>query len=165
MDAKYWIDTLGLKEHPEGGYYREVYCSEESVTKSCLPERFQSKHAFSTSIYYLLEYDDVSHFHRLNQDEIWHFYEGSPLMIYTLKPKRMTVFRLGRNPAKGQLPMMVIPHGTVFAAELENRRSYALLGCTVSPGFKFEDFELPTRSELTHEYPEHLDIIKRFTKA
>ncbi len=59
--------------------------------------------------------------------------------------------------------MQVIPHGTLFAAELENKRSYALLGCTVSPGFKFEDFELPTRSELAHEYPEHLDIIRRFT--
>ena len=165
MDAKYWIDTLGLEEHPEGGYYREVYRSDESIIKSSLPERFESKHALATSIYYLLEYDDVSNFHRLRQDEIWHFYEGSPVQIYTLEPKRMTVFRLGRNPAKGQLPMIVLPHGTLFAAELENKRSYALLGCTVSPGFKFEDFELPCRSELQQKFPEHLEVINRFTKG
>lgn len=165
MDAKYWIDLLGLQEHPEGGYYREVYCSSETVSKSALPERFQSEHAFSTSIYYLLEYDDLSRFHRLHQDEIWHFYEGSAVMVHTLESKRHTVFRLGRNPAKGQLPMLVIPHGTLFAAELENKRSYALLGCTVSPGFKFEDFDQPSRSELTHRFPEHHDLITRLTSV
>jgi uncharacterized protein len=165
MDAKYWIETLGLAEHPEGGYYREIYRSDETLAKEALPDRFLSMHAFATSIYYLLEYDDVSHFHRLNQDEIWHFYEGSPVMIYTLQKRRLTVHRLGRNPAKGQLPMLVIPRGTLFAAELENKRSYALLGCTVSPGFKFEDFEMPTRSELTQHFPEHLDLLNRLSRA
>lgn len=161
MDSKYWKALLGLEKHPEGGCFREIYRSKESVIKSALPERFESKHCLSTAIYYLLEHDDVSRFHRIKQDEVWHFYEGSPMIIYTLAEKRMTAFRLGRNPHKGQLPMLVIPAGTIFAAEVENKRSYSLVGCTVSPGFEYEDFELMSRTSLVQSFPAHVDLINR----
>ena len=164
MDSRYWIQTLGLQEHPEGGYFREVYRSDESVIKSALPERFKSKRCFSTSIYFLLNQTDVSCFHRIQQDEIWHFYDGSPLLIYTISKKRMTVFHLGRDPNKGELPMLVIPKGTIFGAELKNKRSYSLIGCTVSPGFEFEDFELMSRSKLKRMFPERVELINRLTK-
>jgi len=165
MDAQKWIKRLGLQKHPEGGFFREVYRSDESVAKASLPSRFPDKRSFSTAIYYLLNQADISTFHRIQQDEIWHFYEGSPVTVYTLASKRMTVFRLGDQPDKGQLPMLVIPRGTIFAAELENKKSYALMGCTVSPGFEFEDFELLERSELAQQFPEHLDIIRRMTHS
>ena len=165
MDAKYWIETLGLEKHPEGGYFREIYRSDEHVIKSSLPNRYLSKRCFSTSIYYLLEGRDFSRFHRLQSDEIWHFYSGSAVNVYMLDHKRMTRYRVGPNPAKGHLPMLVIPRNTYFAADLDGERSYSLVGCTVSPGFDFEDFEQPTRSELSHAYPEHLDLIRRLTRS
>jgi predicted cupin superfamily sugar epimerase len=164
MDAQYWINTLGLSPHPEGGFYREVYRADESVYKSALPARFDSKRDFSSAIYYLLKGTEVSCFHRIQQDEVWHFYEGSPVNIYTIGERRMTCFRLGRNPQKGQLPMLTIKRGTIFAAEVDHSRSYALVGCTVSPGFTYDDFELISRSELSQQFPEHLEIIGKFTK-
>ena len=164
MDSTNWIKLLGLEKHPEGGYFREVYRSDEGVVKSHLPERFQSKHAFSSAIYYLLSDREKSHFHRIQQDEIWHFYDGAPMIIYTIDAHRMTAFRLGKNPDKGQLPMLVVPKGTIFAAEVENQRSFSLVGCTVSPGFEYEDFELMTRESLVQMYPEHHEIIGKFTR-
>ncbi len=165
MNAQQWIERLGLAQHPEGGYFREIYRSPESVAQSALPERFDGDRCFSTSIYYLLNRSDVSHFHRIRQDEIWHFYDGAPMMVYTIQSKRCTVFRLGRNPNKGQLPMLVIPKGTIFAAEVEDKRSYSMVGCTVSPGFEFADFELLDRGMLSQTYPEHIELIRKFTKS
>jgi uncharacterized protein len=165
MNSRYWIQTLGLEKHPEGGFFREVYRSDETVIQSALPDRFGSERCFSTSIYYLLDREDVSSFHRIQQDEIWHFYDGSPLLIYIVAKRRMTVFQLGRDPHKGQLPMLMIPKGSIFAAEVKNKHSFGLIGCTVSPGFEFEDFELLSRATLVRKFPERVDLINRLSKA
>jgi len=165
LTANGWIERLGLKKHPEGGYFREVYRSSESIRNSALPDRFDGERDFSTAIYFLLKGNEVSRFHRIKQDEIWHFYDGSPVSIYTIVSHRMTVFRLGNNPDKGQLPMVVIPQGTIFAAELEDKRSFCLMGCTVSPGFDFKDFELLDRAELLQIFPEHYSVVQRLTSA
>jgi predicted cupin superfamily sugar epimerase len=164
MDARYWIDTLGLTAHPEGGHFREVYRASEGISGEALPARFQAQRSFSTGIYYLLQKGDFSAFHRIKQDELWHFYDGSPFRLITMASQRVTVHRLGRDPSKGQLPLCVIPAGTLFAVALEPKASWGLAGCTVAPGFDFADFEMPGREDLLLEYPEHRDWIERHTR-
>ena len=82
--AKYYIDKLKLIPHPEGGYYKEIYRSGEFISIKGLPKRYNSKRVFSTSIYFLLEGKQISRFHRLKSDEVWHFYDGNPVVLYIL---------------------------------------------------------------------------------
>ncbi len=99
--AQYWINKLKLAKHPEGGHYREIYRSNEFVHKKSLPGRYSSFRSFSTSIYFLLESNEFSAFHRLKSDEIWHFYEGSILTIYIILPNgKLSIVTMGQNPEK-----------------------------------------------------------------
>ncbi|RDI96370.1 cupin domain-containing protein [Meiothermus sp. QL-1] len=165
MDARFWIEQLGLLPHPEGGYYREIYRSAESVEAEHLPSRYGGDRAFSTAIYYLLEHPDFSAFHRLKSDEIWHFYDGSPLILWLIDPAgALQVLRLGRDPARGEQPVRVVPAGCWFAASLEHPQSFALVGCTVAPGFDFVDFELAEREALLRQFPQHRALIERLTR-
>ena len=163
-DARYWIDHLHLSKHPEGGYFKEVYRSNEFVNKKSLPERYTSFRSFYTSIYFLLESHEISALHRLKSDEIWHFYEGYPITIYAISPGGiLTQTYLGNNPEKGYTFQLLIPKGFWFAASLPVPGSYSLVGCTVSPGFDFEDFELGKRAELEELFPQHKELIKKYT--
>ena len=163
-NAQYWIGHLHLSEHPEGGYFKDVYRSNEFVTKKSLPERYTSFRSFSTSIYFLLESHEFSGFHRLKSDEIWHFYEGSTLTIFAISPGgTLTKTYLGNNPEKGDTFQLLIPKGFWFTASLNIPESYSLVGCTVSPGFDFEDFELGKRIELEKRFPQHKELIRKFT--
>lgn len=163
-NAKYWIDHLKLQQHPEGGNFREVYRSHEFIHKKSLPNRYSSFRNFSTSIYFLLESHNFSAFHRLKSDEIWHFYEGSPITIFYIFPNgdfgRMV---LGRSPEKGQVFQALIPKGCWFAAKVDELHSYSLVGCTVSPGFDFDDFEMGKRNKLIKLFPQHSQIIRELT--
>jgi predicted cupin superfamily sugar epimerase len=164
-DAKVWIDALQLRPHPEGGYYRETYRSGEGVAKSGLPARFGGDRAFCTAIYYLLQGDDISALHRIKQDELWHFYDGSPITVHVIDPEgNYSATRVGRNPAAGELPQAVVAAGSFFGATVDAPGSYALTGCTVAPGFDFADFELPGRAELCRLFPQHRRIIERLTR-
>lgn len=164
-DADYWVEKLELEIHPEGGFFKEIYRSEEAISKEALPDRFSGKRAFSTSIYYLLKKRNISLFHRIKQDEIWHFYEGTALTIHCISEDGVySKYVLGRNIEKGELFQVVVPAGNYFAAEVNDKESFGLTGCTVAPGFDFEDFELPERSELTGTFPQYRKIIKEFTK-
>jgi uncharacterized protein len=164
-DAKVWIDTLQLRPHPEGGYFRETYRSEETVAKAALPARFQGDRAFSTAIYYLLDGDDFSALHRIKQDEVWHFYDGSSLTIHVIDVEgNYSTTLLGRNPAAGEVPQAVVRAGCFFGATVNRVRSYSLVGCTVAPGFDFADFELPGREELCRLFPRHRPIIEKLTR-
>jgi predicted cupin superfamily sugar epimerase len=108
-DAKVWIDALQLRPHPEGGYYRETYRAGERVERSALPARFSGDRAFSTAIYYLLQGDDFSALHRIKQDEVWHFYDGSPITVHVIdREGNYSATRVGRNPAAGELPQAVV---------------------------------------------------------
>lgn len=164
QNADYWIANLGLQPHPEGGYFKELYRASETIAQEALPERFSGDRSFSTSIYYLLNTTDISRFHRINQDEIWHFYEGVSLSIHCIfsdgKYKKLL---LGRNIEKGEFLQQVVEAGCYFAAELNDKESFGLVGCTVAPGFDFEDFELSARGELQALFPQHHEIIERFT--
>ena len=163
--AQYWINKLQLIKHPEGGYYREVYRSGEFVHKKNLPDRYSSFRSFSTSIYFLLESNEFSSFHRLKSDEIWHFYEGSPINILMILPngefKRIV---MGHDADAGEVYQSVIPKGCWFAAHVNNPESFSMVGCMVSPGFDFEDFELGTMDGLLKLFPQHAELIKAFTR-
>jgi len=157
----YWINHLELEPHPEGGFFKETYRAFEIVAD--LPDRFHGSRNFSTAIYFLLRSQDRSVFHRIKSDELWHFYDGSSLLIYVLTKKGLQVHRIGSNLEKGESLQVVIPANCWFGAKLETPDSFALCGCTVSPGFDFRDFEMANRKELLSEFPDYTNIIHELT--
>jgi uncharacterized protein len=164
-DGDYWIEKLVLAEHQEGGYFRRVHRSMELVGESCLPERYKGPRVFSTSIYYLLKGDQFSALHRIKSDEIWHFYAGSGLTIYVIDAAaELSELKLGRDPEKGEEFQRVVEAGCWFGAVGNDPRSYSLVGCTVAPGFEFDDFELGERKDLMARYPRHRSVIERLTR-
>lgn len=158
------VEKLKLASHPEGGYFKEVYRSEELIPKEGLAERFPDSRNVSTSIYYLLEGENISHFHKIKSDEIWHFYAGTTLLLHQIDSEgKYSCINVGNNLEKGEVPQALVRNGNWFAAEVENKYSYALVGCTVAPGFDFADFELAVQKDLFNRFPQHEDLIKRFT--
>lgn len=175
MTADEWIDRLGLEKHPEGGWFREVYRAPETVPATALPSRFGVAHPFSTSIYFLLRGDEFSALHRLKADEVWHFYAGSTLTLHVIAPDgtlRQTTIGPGDGPESGVrspesigMFQAVVPAGCWFGATVAgDARSFALVGCTVAPGFIFEDFELGDRGQLLKQFPQHRELIERLTR-
>ncbi|HLK93777.1 MAG TPA: cupin domain-containing protein [Polyangia bacterium] len=164
--AQELIDRLGLKPHPERGYYAETYRAPLVVNE--LPAPFAGPHAASTAIYFLVtRAQPTTYLHRLLADEIFHFYEGGPLDVLLLGAPGAAdgvVQRLGTDVAAGERPQIVIPAGTWFAAELAEGASHCLIGCTVAPGFEFADFELAAGPELAARYPGHAARIARMTR-
>lgn len=165
QNAAYWIEKLGLTEHPEGGFFRETYRSADILPESALPQRYDAPRNASTCIYYLLEHLNRSVFHRLKSDEIWHFYAGSSsVRLLMIDPDgNLTESLVGNNPENGEVFHLVIPHGCWFAAELTNKDGFALVGCTVAPGFDFTDFEMGNKAVLCDLFPQYEDIIAQFT--
>ncbi len=155
MNTNEIIQHLQLLPHPEGGYYRETYRSTETLTTSEGKSR-----NISTAIYYLLENDDKSHFHRIRSDEIWHFHQKDPLEIFMINQEELVVKTLGNNFALGEVPQVVVPAGRWFAARVKNSSGYSLVSCTVAPGFDFTDFELATKENLIREFPHLKEIIE-----
>jgi len=164
--ARDWIAQLRLEPHPEGGYYRQTYRSDLILPQDALPPGFAGPRAASTAIYFLLEGQNFSAFHRLQSDELWHFYAGSPLAVHVINPDgQCHSIHLGSDPHDGQVLQAVVPAGWWFASEVADGISWALVGCTVSPGFDFADFELAQSEELTRQYPQHAALICRLTCA
>jgi len=160
----YWINHLGLLPHPEGGFYKETYRALEIIPGTALPARFGGDRNLSTAIYFLLRSEDISVFHRIKSDELWHFYYGSSLLIYVLHERELKIHRLGANLDKGDSLQVVIPANCWFGAHVENPDSFALCGCTVAPGFDFRDFEMAERNALLKEYPGYEKEIIRLTR-
>jgi uncharacterized protein len=164
-NAEYWIKKLDMQKHPEGGYFKEVYRSSDIISNGFLPERYADSRNASTSIYFLLKGTDLSAFHKLKSDEIWHFYEGSPLTVHVINETGdLAEHRLGDNPENNESFQIIIKAGTYFGAEIVNKDSYSLIGCTVAPGFDFRDFELAKRSNLLFKFPQHKQIIEILTR-
>ena len=158
------IKELDLKPHPDGGYFKETYRSKGEINEDSLHFNYNGKRSFATCIYFLLTSDTFSAFHKIKQDEIWHFYEGSPISLHTISEKgNHSEFIIGRDFNKGQTPQLLVSGGYLFGARVINKNDYALVGCTVSPGFDFSDFELPSRKELIFKFPQHQEIITELT--
>ncbi|MGA2404955.1 MAG: cupin domain-containing protein [Syntrophobacteraceae bacterium] len=165
-NAEYWIDKLNLAEHPEGGCFAPVFRASEQLSKDGLPDRFTGNRAIVSCIYYLLKRGEFSAFHRLKSVEIWNFFEGDPLTIHVIDPLGgLTQKRLGRNFDMGESFQVVIEPGSWFAAEQRGPGEFTLVGCTVAPGFEYEDMEIAGRDELKARYPQHLKIIEKLTRA
>lgn len=161
--VKELIEFYNLKSHQEGGYFSENYRSNEFLKKEALPDRYNDKRCFGTSIYFLLFEKGFSAFHRLKSDEIWHFYEGSPLTIITIdKFGEKQILKLGNDIAKGQKYQQIVQCDLWFVAFPENEVSYSFVGCTVAPGFEYSDFELGKRDELISQFPQHKDLFDKY---
>lgn len=161
--ARQWVDRLGLIPHPEGGFYRETYRADEGIPHQALPGRFSGGRAFSTAIYFLLTCENFSALHRIQQDEVWHHYDGDTLTVHVFDAEgTYRPIRLGKDLASS--PQTVVRVGALFGASVEPPGEYALVGCTVAPGFDFADFRLPTRAALLAEYPQHAAIVTRLTR-
>ena len=159
------IQQYNLEPHPEGGWYKQTYKSREQIAAEALPERFGAKRAFSTAIYFLLEKGKFSAFHRIKSDECWHFYAGDPLLIYIIEQNgELKIISLGNDPEKGQSFQYMVPANCWFASRPAPQSAYCFVGCTVSPGFEFEDLELANATELSAIYPEHKKIIEQLCR-
>jgi predicted cupin superfamily sugar epimerase len=153
MNAQDWIDRLGLLPHPEGGFYKETYRADFQVTPAQGPTEGKTTSAV-TSIYYMLEGEDFSAFHRIAYPEIWYFHDGEPLTIHEISQDgTYTARTLGKG--EGQVLSLVVEPGVWFAADLPGKSGYALVSCAVAPGFSFEIFEMGKREELVARWPQH----------
>ena len=158
------IKHLDLLPHPEGGYYKETYRSHGNINADSLDKNYNGKRSYSTCIYFLLTSDEFSAFHKIKQDEIWHFHEGSPIILHTISEEGIHQEHcIGTNFLAGQKPQLVVEGNHWFSASVTEENSYALVSCTVSPGFDFSDFVLPSREELHSKFPQHKHLIHQYT--
>lgn len=155
------IERFDLEPHPEGGYYRRTYESEGKISANALPEEYESSRRVGSSILYLLPSTEVSRLHRLDGDEMWHFYRGSSLTLHVFGDEGYRTHRLGDDYEAGESPQYVVQGGNWFGATVAE--GYAFVGCTVWPEFQFEDFEMADRTRLLEEYPEKKRVIERLT--
>jgi uncharacterized protein len=167
MTADEIRQLLQLEAHPrEGGYFRQTWKSEEQFPLAALASRYSGARAAGTAIYYLLEPSTFSEMHRLISDEVFHFYYGDPVEMLQLWPDGSSrVVQLGGNLASGMLPQVVVPKDVWQGSRLAPGGRAALLGCTVSPGFDYADYETGTRAELVRQYPESAALIEALTRA
>ena len=150
--AEQWIEELNLEPHPEGGYYKRTDYSDMTYSNNGqdLP--------LYTNIYFLLTPESPSHFHQLTSDELWFYHAGTPLTVHSLhEDGRYTKTPLGLN--EGQSLHHNVHAGTIFGSTVDE--GYALVSCTVVPGFDFSNFKMFTKAELLKRYPEHVEIIKK----
>jgi uncharacterized protein len=179
INAEFIIKKLKLEKHiHEGGYFTESYRSNDVISN----DKFQNKNKedenriskektypkkirpLSTLIYYLLVKTQYSAIHRVKSDEIWHFYLGSPVTIHIINDEYISPrIQLGNNLENDDNIHYLVTKDTWFCAEINDKTSFALMGCTVSPGFDYEDFELGSKDKLLLQYPQHRDLIERFT--
>ena len=158
----YFIRSLNLVPHVEGGYYREVYRSRASFKRQD-GTAGEVERSVATTIYFLLPGSAVSRFHRLKSDEIWFFHYGSPLIIHTIDAQGIYAPRvLGLSVDEGTEPQITIPATTLFGAEPTDNSSFSLVSCMVAPGFDFADFEMFETKELFEICPEQRELFARF---
>jgi len=163
MDAL--IKAYGMKPHPEGGFYAETYRSDGIIPKGALPPGFAGDRAFCTAILYLLPGGGRSRLHRIASDELWHFHLGGTLTVVELgSGGRATETRLGADLKNGERLQHRVPGGTWFGAYVGDGVPFALVGCTVAPGFDFADFELGERAALLKDHPDERKWVEFLTR-
>ncbi|MDP2599522.1 MAG: cupin domain-containing protein [Deltaproteobacteria bacterium] len=160
------VKTFGLLPHPEGGFFKETYRDARKIEKEALPEKFKGDRNISTAIYFLLPKGTKSRLHRIHADEVWHFYLGGSLTIVQIAPDgKMEKITLGSDVNKDEKLQYVVPAGYWFGAYPNEGGQFSLVGCTVSPGFDFADFEMGKREELLKQYPNAQKEIEFLTDA
>ena len=158
--AEKLVKKFDLHPHPEGGWYKQTYKSSLTVTSNELPQQFNGERSFATSIYFLLEEGDYSSFHRIKSDECWHFYSGDPILVYVISENgSLEIITLGSDFENGELFQYVVAANCWFASRPARGSDYCFVGCTVSPGFEFDDFELANVDALSSLYPNHRELI------
>ncbi|WP_353190156.1 cupin domain-containing protein [Pandoraea pnomenusa] len=160
------VSALALQPHPEGGHYRETYRAQQTIEPPALPAGFAGPRSVSTAILYLLEAGDFSAFHRIRSDEIWHFHLGGTLWVHEIDATGvLTTTRVGLDVAGGEQLQHVVAAGRWFAAEPAPSTAFSLVGCTVAPGFAFEDFEMADPAALAAQWPGHRTLITRLARV
>lgn len=148
----------------EGGFYRELYRSDEKLDAAALPPRFGAPRAFGTHILYLLTNEQFSAFHRLKSDEVYSFYLGDPVELFQLQPDgNLLTTTMGSNLVQGEVLTTVVSRENWQASRVAGDGQYALLGCTVMPGFSFDDYEQGHWETLLRQYPRQHELIMRLT--
>jgi uncharacterized protein len=158
MTSQNLVGTLQMQPHPEGGYFKETYKSAQTIDTG------PGERPVCTCIYYLLERNDRSHFHRLQFDELWFFHQGQPLQIDCIQNGQLVSITLGNDVQKGEMPCAKVPANTWFGAKIKNGEGYTLVSCTMSPGFDYADFELADREALATRYPQLRNVIEAYTR-
>lgn len=165
LTAETLVTYFEMLPHPEGGYYKETYRSNELMAQNALPERFVGDRSFSTAIYFLLEKGNFSGFHKIQSDECWHFYAGQTLFVYVLDHNgSLEIIKLGSDLLNGEVFQAVVPAGCWFASEPAPNSEFSFVGCTVAPGFDFSDFELAKAEELVKVFPQYEAVIARLCR-
>jgi predicted cupin superfamily sugar epimerase len=165
MDANEVMRLLKLVKHPEGGWFRETYRSEETISSSALPQRYGSPRSFSTNIFYLITEVGFAAIHRVTSDEMFHFYLGDPAVLTIISPRgELTEICLGSGIQDGQVLQAMVPRDHWQGIYVKPGGSWSLLGATVAPGFDFQDFYQPGREEMFKLYPQHEATIMQLTR-
>ena len=168
MTADEVKELLGLVPHPkEGGWFARTYEAAESLPAAAfLDERYAGARKTGTCIYYLLEPGTFSEMHRLQSDEVFHFYLGDAVeMLQLMADGTGRVVLIGPDLQAGERPQVVVERGVWQGSRLREGGSWALMGCSVSPGFDFEDYESGRREELIVGWPEYAGMAGELTRA
>jgi uncharacterized protein len=161
-NVNFWMEKLSLEPHPEGGFFKSTFGSVEQVSDKELTVQYEGKRKLYTSIYFLLTSDNVSHFHRLKSDELWYFHAGSSLTVHVIHENGdYEEMKVGLNVENGDVLQALVPKNAIFGSSVSEPDAFSLVGCMVSPGFEFQDFELFSQAELLEKYPQHRDIIMK----
>ncbi len=166
MDARELIEWLKLSPHPEGGYYRETYRAVGGQTVAARGPGDDGRRAFGTAIYFLITAEDFSSMHRVASDEVFHFYAGDPVLLYTVTEEGVGLERrLGLDVTRGEQPQLVVPAATWQGLRVAPGGRFALLGATVAPGFDFRDFTLARADELLGRFPQHAESLRPYLRG
>ena len=162
--GKYFIEKMGMKPHPEGGFYKENIKAENVLTPETSGLPISGERKLWSSTYFLLKDRDFSAFHRLQSDEIWYYHSGTPLIVYIIKENgELEQVRLGLDIERDEKPQVLMQKGSIFGAVMDGP-GYSLFSCMVSPGYDPADFEMIPRETLLQDYPQYEQIIRRLTR-
>ena len=160
MDKEAIIKKFNLQPHEmEGGYYREIYRSDDIIKSTDLPDRYTQDKSICTAIYFMLTPDTFSAMHRIPTDEMFHFYAGDPIEMLVLEEGKEGELVTVGNDLERATPQYVVKKGNWQGSRLKSGGEFALLGVTVSPGFDFSDFEIGEADDLIKQFPSYKDRI------
>jgi uncharacterized protein len=166
MTVEFIVKELNLLPHPEGGYYKETYRSEGKIPHAFLSPDFSGDRNMATGIYFLIKKGNFSALHKIKSDETWHFYYGDALEVIEIDTEgNLKITKIGSNIIEGESFQYTVKANTWFGSRVSNNGNYSLVGCTVYPGFDFNDFELANREDLIKLFPQHQNIITELTRV